>query len=70
MKLTTLKMVTNKQTTQRSVAAIIEDAVPPPIHAVAAPKRQAPRIQRLDVDGVLARSVPKTLAESLPQNHE
>jgi len=69
MKLTSLKMVSNKQTTQRSVAAVIEDAIPPPIHAVAQ-EPTAPRIRRLDVDSVLARSVPKTLAESLPLNDE
>ena len=69
MKLTTLKMVTNNQTTQKSVAAVIEDGLPPPIHAVVQ-KSMPPRIKRLDVDSVLARSVPKTLAESLPLKDE
>jgi hypothetical protein len=57
MKLASLKIVTNEQTTQS--AAVIEDMLPPPIHAVAQ-KPMPPRIVRhLDVDGVLARSLPK-----------
>lgn len=67
MKLSNLKIVTNEQTTQRSVAAIIEDALPPPIHAVSESPVPRRTVRRLDVDGVLARSVPKTLAEAPPQ---
>jgi hypothetical protein len=68
MKLASLKIVTNEQTTQS--AAVIEDTLPPPIHAVAQ-KPMPPRIvRRLDVDAVLARSVPKTLDEILPLNEE
>lgn len=66
MKLSSLKIVTNEQKNQRSVAAIIEDALPPPIHAVSGmpvPRRTVRRgVRRLDVDEVLARSLPK-LAE-------
>jgi hypothetical protein len=59
MKLPSLKIVTNEQTTQKSVAAIIKDAFPPRIHAVAG-KPMSPRHSRhLDVDEVLARSLPK-----------
>jgi hypothetical protein len=68
MKLANLKIVTNEQTTLS--AAVIEDALPPPIHAVAR-KPMPPRTgRRLDVDGVLARSLPKTLAETPPLQPE
>jgi hypothetical protein len=66
MKSASLKIVTNEQTTQRSGAAIIEDEFPPPIHAVAQVPMPPRLVRRLDVDGVLARSLPKTLAEVLP----
>lgn len=66
MKLTSLKIVTNEQTTHTAKAATIEDAVPPPIHAVAPAPLPARIVRRLDVDEVLARSVPKTLDEILP----
>lgn len=59
MKLASLKIVTNEQTTQRSVAAIIEDALPPPIHAVSGEPMPPRRGRHLDVDEVLARSLPK-----------
>jgi hypothetical protein len=59
MKLANLKIVTNEQITQRSVAATIEDALPPPIHAVARKPMRRRTVRRLDVDGVLARSLPK-----------
>jgi hypothetical protein len=59
MKLASLKIVTNEQTTQRSVAAIIEDALPPPIHAVSGEPRPRCIVRRLNVDEVLARSLPK-----------
>lgn len=66
MKLAGLKIVTSNQTTRRSVAAIIEDALPPPIHAVAGEKSNGRMVRRLNVDEVLARSVPKTIDETLP----
>ena len=59
MKLAGLKIVTRKQINQKSVAAIIEDAVPPPIHAVAGEPSARRIVRRLDVDEVLARSLPK-----------
>lgn len=66
MKLASLKIVTNEQTTQS--AAVIEDTLPPLIHAV---EPMPPRIvRRLDVDKVLARSLPKTLDEILPPQLE
>ena len=68
MKLASLKIVTNEQTTQS--AAILEDAPAPPIYAVALEPRAPRRVRRLDVDGVLARSLPKTLAEVLPLRRE
>jgi hypothetical protein len=68
MNLATLKIVTTKQTTERSAAAIIEDALPPPIHAVAGEPSPRRIVRRLNVDEVLARSVPKTLEETLPLN--
>lgn len=56
MKLASLKIATNKQTTQS--AAAIEDTLPPVIHA--GPGQKPPRIVRhLNVDEVLARSLPK-----------
>lgn len=68
MKLPGLKIVTKESTIQRSVAATIEDTPPPLIHSV---EHTPPRIvRRLDVDDVLARSVPKTAVEILPRNAE
>jgi hypothetical protein len=64
MKLANLKIVTNEQATLS--AAVIEDELPPPIHAVAQVPMPLRVVRRLDVDGVLARSLPKTLAEILP----
>lgn len=59
MKLATLTIVTKEPATQRSIPATIEDTFPPLIHAVA-PEVTLPRIvRRLDVDEVLARSLPK-----------
>lgn len=66
MKLTSLKIVTNKKTTQTAEAAMIEDTFPPPIHAAAQGPKQPRVVRQLDVDEVLARSLPKTLAENLP----
>jgi hypothetical protein len=57
MKLSSLKIVTNEQTTQS--AASIEDTLPPAIHAVAQKPMPPRRGRRLDVDEVLARSLPK-----------
>ena len=67
MKLSSLKIVTNEQTTQSPAALRIEDTLPPQIHAVVRePMRRRRIVQRLDVDGVLARSLPKTLVETVP----
>ena len=70
MKLASLKIITKEQTIQRSVPATIEDTMPPLIHAVAPEPLPRRRVRRLDVDGVLARSVPKTSVEILPPNEE
>ena len=70
MKLASLKIVTKEQTNQSSGAATIEDVPPPLIHAVAQEPEPTPIVRRLDVDGVLARSVPKTAVEILPLNEE
>ena len=59
MKLAILKIVTNEQTTQDPVPAIIEDALPLPINAVAAEPIRARGGRHLDVDGILARSLPR-----------
>ena len=70
MKSTSLRIVTNEPAIHRVVPAAIEDTLPPLIHAVA-PQPMPPRIvRRLDVDGVLARSVPKTAVEIIPLNDE
>lgn len=70
MKLTSLKIATKEPAFQRSAAATIEDTLPPMIYGVA-PEPAPPRmVRRLDVDGVLARSVPKTAVEVLPINEE
>ena len=59
MKLTSLKLVTNEQKTQRSVAAIIADTLPPPIHSVAGEPIPPRTVRHLDVDEILTRSLPK-----------
>lgn len=59
MKLANLTIVPNEQTTQKSVAAVIEDALPPPIQAVSADSAPPRTVRHLDVDKVLARSLPK-----------
>ena len=70
MKLANLKIVTKEPAIQRSGPAPIEDTLPPLIHAVA-PEPMPPRIvRRLDVDSVLARSVPKTAVEIIAPNDE
>lgn len=70
MKLASLKIVTKEPAIQRSVAATIEDTLPPLIHALAPEPMPPRRVRRLDVDGVLARSVPKTSVEILPLTEE
>jgi hypothetical protein len=70
MQLASLKIVTKEQTNQSSGPATIEDMPPPLIHAVAQEPEPTPIVRRLDVDGVLARSVPKTAVEILPLNEE
>jgi hypothetical protein len=57
MKLPGLRIVTNEQTTQTS--ATIADALPPPIHAVTGEPVPARTVRHLNVDEVLARSLPK-----------
>ena len=70
MKLTSLKILTKEPTVQRSGSATIEDTPPPRIHAVTQEPMPARTARRLDVDDVLARSVPKTAVEILPLNEE
>ena len=70
MKLATLKIVTKEPAIQTSVPATIEDTLPPLIHAVAPEPMPARVVRRLDVDGVLARSVPKTVVEIMPLNEQ
>ena len=70
MKLAILKIVTKEPAIQGSVPPTLEDTFPPLIYAVA-PEPTPPRIvRRLDVNGVLARSIPKTAVEVLPLNEE
>ena len=59
MELSSLKIVKNEKTTQRSVAAIIEDAFPPLINAVSGELVPRRNVRHLNVDEVLARSLPK-----------
>lgn len=70
MKLSNLKIVTKGQANQGSGSATIEDTPPPMIHAVTPEPPRARVVRRLDVDSVLARSVPKTAVEILPLNEE
>lgn len=70
MKLATLKIVAKEPGIQRSVPATIEDTLPPLIHAVAPEPKPTRVVRRLDVDGVLARSLPKTAVEIIPLNDE
>ena len=70
MKLASLKIATKEPTIQRSVPTTIDDTPPPQIRAVAPEPRLPGRVRRLDVDGVLARSVPKTAVEILPLTEE
>lgn len=70
MKLASLKIVTKEPTIQSSAAATIEDTLPPMIYGVAQEPTPPRMVRRLDVDGVLARSVPKTTVEILPLNED
>ena len=70
MKLASLKIVMKEPEIQRSLPAAIEDTLPPLIQAVASQPMPRRVVRRLDVDGVLARSVPKTSVEILPRNDE
>ena len=63
MKAAILKIVTHEQPTQNRVPATIEDTLPPPINAVAREPRHATRGRHLDVDAVLARSLPDVVSE-------
>ena len=70
MKLASLKIVMKEPEIQRSLPAAIEDTLPPLIQAVASQLMPRRVVRRLDVDSVLARSVPKTSVEILPLNDE
>lgn len=70
MKLTSLKILAKEPTVQGSGSATIEDTPPPRIHAVTQEPMRARTVRRLDVDEVLARSVPKTAVEIQPPNEE
>lgn len=61
MKSANLKIVTNERATQRSEAELIEDSLPPPIHGEAEVQHKMPprTVRHLDVDEILARSLPK-----------
>lgn len=64
MKAAILKIVTREQPTATRVPATIEDILPPPINAVAREPRRG-RGLHLDVDEVLARSLPKVAGQCL-----
>ncbi len=63
MKAAILKIVTREEPTRNRVPATIEDRFPLPINAVAGEKRRAGRGRHLDVDAVLARSLPAVVSE-------
>lgn len=63
MKAVILKIITRQQPRQTRVPVIIEDTLPPPINAVAREKIRAGKGRHLDVDAVLARSLPKMAGE-------
>lgn len=63
MKAAILKIVTHERPTRNRVPATIEDALPPPINAVARKKIRAGKGRYLDVDAVLARSLPDVVSE-------
>jgi hypothetical protein len=63
MKAVILKIVTPAPPTQTRVPVTIEDTLPPPINAVAPEKIRAGKGRHLDVDAVLARSLPKVAGE-------
>ena len=63
MKAAILKIVMRQQATQTRVPVTIEDTLPPPINAVAREKIRAGKGRHLDVDAVLARSLPKVAGE-------
>ena len=65
MKRTILKIVSREPPTQKRVPARIKDTLPPPIIAVAREPRHAGRGRHLDVDAVLARSLPTVVGEEL-----
>jgi hypothetical protein len=63
MKAAILKIVKRQQPTQNRVPVTIEDTLPPPINAVAGEPIRAGSSRHLDVDAVLARSLPKVAGE-------
>ena len=63
MKAAILKIVTHEEPTRNRVPARIEDRLPPRINAVAREPRRAGRGRHLDVDAILARSLPEVVSE-------
>ena len=61
MKSAGLKIVTTDPAMKRSVPVTIEDTLPPLIHAVVPEPLPRRIVRRLDVDEVLARSLPKVV---------
>ena len=63
MKAVILKIITRQQLTQTRVPVTIADTLPPPINAVAGEPIRAGCSRHLDVDAVLARSLPKVTGQ-------
>lgn len=63
MKAAILKIVTHEEPTRNRVPATIEDTLPPPINAVAREEIRAGKGRHLDVDAILARSLPEVVSE-------
>jgi hypothetical protein len=61
MKLAILKVVTKEPTIQSPEPETIADTLPPLIHAAAQAPMPPRIVRRLDVDEVLARSLPKVV---------
>lgn len=63
MKAAILKIVTHEEPTRNRMPATIEDTLPPPINAVAPEAIRAGKGRHLDVDAILARSLPEVVSE-------
>ena len=63
MKAAILKIVTRELPTQTRVPVTIEDTRPPPSNAFVREPKRAGRGRHLDVDAVLARSLPNVVSE-------